>query len=52
MKQLKHSMKLLAVLLTLIAFVSLPACGEKQQAATPEVQKVEKETIVWCQDVR
>ena len=50
MKQLKHSMKLLTGLLTLVAFVSLPACGEKQQAATPEAQKgevVKKETIVW-----
>ena len=50
MKQLKHSMKLLTGLLTLVAFVSLPACGEKQQAATPEAQKTEvvkKETIVW-----
>jgi len=50
MKQLKHSMKLLTGLLTLIALMSLPACGEKQQAATPQAsqtQQVEKETIVW-----
>jgi TRAP-type mannitol/chloroaromatic compound transport system substrate-binding protein len=50
MKQLKHSMKLLTALLALVAFVSLSACGEKQQAATPEAQKagvVKKETIVW-----
>ena len=50
MKQLKHSMKLLTGLLALIAFMSLPACGEKQQAAAPEAQIVEiakKEPIVW-----
>jgi TRAP-type mannitol/chloroaromatic compound transport system substrate-binding protein len=50
MKQLKHSMKMLTALLALVAFVSLSACGEKQQAATPEAQKAEvvkKETIVW-----
>ena len=53
MKQLKHSMKLLTGLLTLIALMSLSACGEKQQAATPQApqaqqaQQVEKETIVW-----
>ena len=53
MKQLKHSMKLLTGLLTLIALMSLSACGEKQQAATPQApeaqqaQQVKKETIVW-----
>ena len=53
MKQLKHSMKLLTGFLTLIALMSLSACGEKQQAAAPQasqsqqVQQVEKETIVW-----
>ncbi|MDH4021127.1 MAG: TRAP transporter substrate-binding protein [Xanthomonadales bacterium] len=50
MKQLMHSMKLLTGLLALVAFISLPACGEKQQAATPEAQKAEavkKEPVVW-----
>ena len=49
MKRLNHSIKLLTTILTLMAFMSLAACGEKQQAATaaPEAQKVEKETIVW-----
>ena len=53
MKQLKHSMKLFTGLLTLIALMSLSACGEKQQAATPQApeaqqaQQVKKETIVW-----
>ena len=53
MKQLKHSMKYLTGLLTLIALMSLSACGEKQQAATPQAQQaqqaqqVKKETIVW-----
>ena len=47
MKQLKHSMKLLTGLLALVAFISLPACGEKQQAVSPEAQVVKKETIVW-----
>ena len=49
MKQLKHSIKLFTGFLTLIALMSLSACGEKQQAATqaPQTQQVEKETIVW-----
>jgi len=50
MKQLKHSMKLLTGFLTLIALMSLSACGEKQQTAmpqAPQAQQVEKETIVW-----
>ena len=56
MKQLKHSMKLLTGFLTLIALMSLSACGEKQQAAAPQAsqpqqakqaQEVKKEPIVW-----
>jgi len=50
MKQLKHSMKLLTGFLSLIALMSLSACGEKQQTAmpqAPQAQQVEKETIVW-----
>ena len=49
MKRLNHSIKLLTTLLTLTAFMSLTACGEKQQAVTaaPESPKAEKETIVW-----
>ena len=56
MKQLEHSLKLLTGFLTLIALMSLSACGEKQQAAAPQaaqarqaqqVQEVEKEAIVW-----
>jgi len=49
MKQLKHSMKLLTGLLALIAFMSLPACGEKPQAsAEPQaVETSKKEPIVW-----
>ena len=56
MKQLKHSMKLLTGFLTLIALMSLSACGEKQQAAAPQAsqspqaqqaQEIEKEPIVW-----
>ena len=55
MKQLKHSMKLLTGFLTLIALMSLSACGEKQAAApqasqpqqAQQVQEVKKETIVW-----
>ena len=49
MKQLKHSMKLLTGLLALIAFMSLPACGEKPQAsAEPQAVKTsKKEPIVW-----
>ena len=50
MKQLKHSVKFITGFLTLIALMSLSACGEKQQAATPQAepaQQVKKETIVW-----
>ncbi len=52
MKQIKHSIKFLTGLITLIAFLSLSACGEKQQAAAPQAaapvaQKAEKEPIVW-----
>ena len=47
MKNLRYSIKLLTSLLTLLALMSLSACGEKQEAATTQVQKVEKETIVW-----
>jgi TRAP-type mannitol/chloroaromatic compound transport system substrate-binding protein len=55
MKQLKHSMKLLTGFLTLIALMSLSACGEKQAAApqasqpqqAQQAQEVKKETIVW-----
>ncbi len=55
MKQLKHSMKLLTGFLTLIALMSLSACGEKQAAApqasqspqAQQAQEVKKEPIVW-----
>jgi len=47
MKKLKYSIKWLTGLMALAGFLSLSACGEKPQATAPEVQKVEKETIVW-----
>ena len=47
MKQTKYFMTLLIKLTVLITFLGLSACGEKQQAAQPEVKKAEKETIVW-----
>ncbi len=47
MKQLKNFTRMLTGLLFIVALLGLPACGEKQQAAKPEVQKAEKQTITW-----
>ncbi len=47
MKQPTHTTKLLTGLGVLVSFLALAACGEKQQAATQEAAKVEKQAIVW-----
>ena len=47
MKQIKPLTKLLTTLVLLAAFLGLPACGDKQQAAAPETKQVEKQTVVW-----
>ncbi|MCW8925865.1 MAG: TRAP transporter substrate-binding protein [Xanthomonadales bacterium] len=47
MKRFNYLMTLLVKLIVLTAILGLSACGENQQAANPEPEKVKQETIVW-----